>query len=346
MTAGYRMLTTLDRAADASTPEHAEVLQFLQARAAEAERSRMAQALHPPYSRNPRISSEKDPRSVPLLIRTVPVPTPQDPNPAPTYEPAHRPRPFEAFPPGGKRRIPKLELAATHHVFLRLGKPQPRELSRVLTQKIRKAIQRQNIITQWYEETLDDAQEEDSWDLRVASLLDEEILLRPGSEQEVAAISDWRRNPEERLSTQRQWWEMYREAADAVADSAAVMAKPVAPTYHGQIWNDGISYLGAQVARDRVDEIARADAMRRLIAEEKALAAEERIQNQGERRARWEARMLEEHGPCWKAVVTEEKRLRDLRRAEWLAKPVEIRALEKARLRAEREQETPGSNKS
>lgn len=327
------MLTTLDRAKDTSTPEHGSIIEFLQARLAEVERTRRAKALHPPFSRNPHPYSALNQHTEPLLVRTTPAATDSDPDPTPMYETPSRPRPREALPPGGKRRIPKLDLAGSRIMFARLGRPQPPLLSRVLTQKIRKSVRIQAKLNVWYEDTVDDAAEEDRWEVLVANLLDKEILQHP-SEPQAAVPSENSPMSEEELRAARRWWGMYQDAAATVEDDTANQRPP--PTYTHGTWEYGINVLNKTLIAERTDAVARADALRRLVAAETALAAKERQEDHLARRARWEARMLKEHGPGWEDVVAEEKRQRDLRREAWLAKPAAERGAERARLRAER----------
>lgn len=69
----------------------------------------------------------------------------------------------------------------------------------------------------------------------------------------------------------------------------------------------GIKNLSETLTRERSDQVARADAMRLLIIEEKALAAAEKAQRAVDKRARWEARMRELHGESWRDLFPDLK---------------------------------------
>ncbi|KAK8097565.1 uncharacterized protein PG998_013051 [Apiospora kogelbergensis] len=178
--AGYRLLALLSRttttpATDESpspppSPEHAAVEAFLRARLAERDKSKASQALHPPNSRNPpRPAREPRPGTRPLLVKTSPDPTPENPFPKPKYAVAHRPLPLAELGGTGRRQVPRLEMAMDFP-FLRFTKPQPGVLSRVLHTKLKKRVERQATWTRMKDEDVLDAQEEDSWEQEVAKL--------------------------------------------------------------------------------------------------------------------------------------------------------------------------------
>lgn len=205
--AGYRMLALLSRAAatatttttqqapastTSSSPEHAAIESFLRARLAERNATLAAKEVHPPNSRNP-LPPTSAPRegTRPLLVKISPPATPSNPFPVPEYATPHRPLPQselgstgstqgqeeeeeedddERRPPGRwppRRQIPRLEMAGDFP-FLRLTKPQPALLSRVLHQKNKKRVERIAAWTQFKEEDMLDAQEEDAWERTLA----------------------------------------------------------------------------------------------------------------------------------------------------------------------------------
>jgi hypothetical protein len=166
--AGYRMLDTLVQAANPESAEYADVLTFLRKRLAQRNHVLLQKEIHPPNSKNPpKPSSAPNPLTVPLLVKTTPAPTPNNPNPKPIY-------------PGKKRKIPVLDMARDFP-FLRLGRPQPGTLNRVLTQKNKARTRRLDMVRDWNSDESDiigiiDCEEEDNWEDLVVDLLDREIL--------------------------------------------------------------------------------------------------------------------------------------------------------------------------
>ncbi|KAI1848858.1 hypothetical protein JX265_001188 [Neoarthrinium moseri] len=328
LAAGYRMLDTLSRARDPATPEHASVLGFLRARLAKRKHILEMKALKSPKPA-PRPSSAPNASSVPLLVRTTPEPTRENPNPKPSYAAAARPRPRDQLPPGAKRKIPVLDMAADFPI-LRLNKPQPAELSRVLTQRIRRRVGHFTDVEAFTDESLPECEEEDAWEQHVMDLLDAEVLgpsLKAGRVVgDGAALA--------RAADEVEAW---------VGSEGATQ-----PTYAHSLRVHGIRWTMDWLTREREDAVARADAMRKIIADETALAAREREQDRAGRRARWEARMRAEHGDGWAEVVAEEKRARDLRRQQWLAERKAAREAEFERRRqaeAEKRQTTRGGKR-
>ncbi|KAK4118511.1 hypothetical protein N657DRAFT_651211 [Parathielavia appendiculata] len=158
---GYRFLTLLSRAADASTPEHASVLTFLrenQARVVAVKAKREAEAAS-------RISTAPIEGRTPLIKKISAEGEP------PVYAPTGPPRPLSSFR-SGVRKPPTL--AATMGVpFLRLKKPQPRFLERVLRQKSQRRWRRIEKIMEMMWEGLEEAGVEDAWDRMMERLLAE-----------------------------------------------------------------------------------------------------------------------------------------------------------------------------
>ncbi|KAI1826784.1 hypothetical protein F4861DRAFT_536831 [Xylaria intraflava] len=249
LSAAYRMLEVLHGAAsDATSAHHASVTTFLRARLKERKHSHAHYVPPPPKPDAPR------PDTIPLLVNVTPAATAANPNPKPEYATPHRPRPQSELGGSGRRQIPKLDMAGDIP-FLRLTKPQPRLLSRVLRQKVAKRVERCERTQKMYEDELDDAREEDQWEARVQDL----------------------------------------------------MPKPSPPprsqrTYAQDLQRFGIVEMFSLLERERVDLVARAAAMRRLIAQEKALAAFEKVQRHMERRGRWEDRMRGAHGEKWREM--------------------------------------------
>ncbi|KAI1194358.1 hypothetical protein F5X97DRAFT_279268 [Nemania serpens] len=269
--AGYRMLSVLQSAAAAPGSEHhVSVTTFLAARLAERERSVLARSnLGPP----PVDPAAPRPGTLPLLVDVTPPPTPANPSPRPEYATPHRPRPPEALGGTGRRKIPTMDMASDFP-FLRLTKPQPPLLSRVLGQKLVKRAERATRFKDLGDDGLPAAQVEDDWERIVAKQVRREMAPRardPGS----GPGPGWQ-------------------------DVVDVGVGNDESSYGYTVHRHGVMHLSEVLTRERVDQVARADAMRKLIAQETALAAEEKVRRTAERRARWEARMLETHGERWR----------------------------------------------
>ncbi|KAI3324317.1 hypothetical protein HD806DRAFT_65197 [Xylariaceae sp. AK1471] len=260
LSTGYRMLSVLHDAAlsPPSSQHHASIITFLKSRLVERQRS-LANRPPPPSSRKSKSSAPR-PGTLPLLVKVSPPPSPSNPDPKPEYAIPHRPRPASELGGSGRRQIPQLDMAGDMPI-LRLTKPQPRVLNRVITQKLQKRYQRSDEVRRLGNEVLLTANLEDEWERDVARLATEEA-----------------------------------SASDDFHVSNAIDERLYAYTVH----KHGIETLCTILTRERTDQIARADAMRRLIMDEKALAAEEKAQRTAERRARWEAKMLELHGEGWR----------------------------------------------
>ncbi|KAI1121049.1 hypothetical protein F5Y10DRAFT_109863 [Nemania abortiva] len=271
LTAGYRMLSVLqDAATSPSSEHHASITTFLHTRLAERQRSLANRPLPNP---SPKPGSPR-PGTLPLLENITPAPSPRNPDPKPAYATPHRPRPQSALGGTGRRKVPRLDMAGDFP-FLRFTKPPPAQLSRVLGQKIVRRAERQFAVQEMEEEKLPDARLEDQWDV---------IVDRLQAQEESAK--------QKRKQKQKQWdWDVDAAAAAADAEEERSHASTVKKY--------GVATIMTTLFRERVDAVARADAMRRLVIQEKALAEQEKAQRDAGRRAQWEARMREEHGEGW-----------------------------------------------
>ncbi|KAI2636681.1 hypothetical protein GGS21DRAFT_40692 [Xylaria nigripes] len=200
------------------------------------------------------------PGTIPLLVNVTPQPTRANPNPEIEYAIPSRPRPQSELGGSGQRRIPQMDFAGDFP-FLRLGKPQSKLLSRVIRQKLSRRIERGAKLQRFAREDLEDARLEDKWEGQVQVL--------------------------QNLQAQREAMDFEANLTRAESYAHAVHQYGIEPTF-------------AQLENERKDLVARADAMRRLIAQETVLAAEEKVQKHKERRAKWEAKMLELHGEKWR----------------------------------------------
>lgn len=149
---GYRFLTLLTRARDASGPQHSEIVAFL--------RERQSKFPPPPAPGAPDPEDEDKKRraaAVPLLTRV------SAPGEKPVYKSTVRPRPLGELS-GGVRKVPVMDQTSAGHSFLRVGKPESHFLGSFLQ---RKAIARQRRITlmrELQDEYLTQAFDEDRWE--------------------------------------------------------------------------------------------------------------------------------------------------------------------------------------
>ncbi|RYP44630.1 hypothetical protein DL768_008923 [Monosporascus sp. mg162] len=261
---GYRLLALLKNVArDASPPSaqeppsshaHATVLRFLAERQAERRRSLAARETHPPYSRNPpKPSSAPREGTLPLLRRIGPS----------EYETPHRPLPSSALGGTGRRRVPHVDMAGDF-AFLRLTKPQPALLSRILTQKIRRRQRRFDAAKAMGEEGVVDAELEDEWERSVRNL----------SENGGRWEGEWERT-----------------AREMQGRRGGVVPETGETTYREELWRNGVQYVHEQLTREREDQVARARALRHLVIQERELAEKEKAERKAGRRRRWEEKM-------------------------------------------------------
>ncbi|KAK4135039.1 hypothetical protein BT67DRAFT_378428 [Trichocladium antarcticum] len=159
---GYRALTLLSRAADPSTAEHASVLSFLRTNQVRVQGVLARRAAEAAQEQQMSTAPRED--RVRLLTRVSPagaLPV--------VYEPTRPPRPLAEIP-AGVRRPPTL--CDTLGVpFLRLRKPQPRFLERVLRQKAQFRANAVERIGELQDGDLWQARMEDVWERAVARLV-------------------------------------------------------------------------------------------------------------------------------------------------------------------------------
>lgn len=172
---------------------------------------------------------------------------------------------------------------------MRVTKPQPPLLSRVLTQKIRKRVERTESVQASWEEAIPGAELEDEWEKSMASLLEQEDRARADSEGKYGNRNGNRRAVGLTSAEARE--------ASAIRDEYRAQS-----TFRQTVWLYSIQHVQDLLTKEREDQIARADAMRNLIEEETKLAEQEKAQRSLERRKRWEAKMLELHGEGWRKL--------------------------------------------
>ncbi|KAI5918716.1 hypothetical protein F4810DRAFT_690756 [Camillea tinctor] len=284
-----------------------------------------------PPSVNPK-TGEKLPKpgapragTVPLFVNVTPTPTRSTPYPKPVYETPHRPLPLSSLGGSGRRQVPRLDMAGDF-AFARLTKPQPAVLSRILTQKVKKRAERGRAILEMMDEGALEAEEEDAWEMVLANLLSDErwaVLYRtcdavdnsssnsgdPPSKQEE---KDVKGKQDFILQLQRAEYEIRLDESRR-------------NTYRSDLRTYGSRHLMELLNREREDQVARADALRHLIAQESALAKQEKEERKARshevRHSRWLAEQAEKLRLA--EVVTEmgtvmetEKEKRDVVREE------------------------------
>jgi hypothetical protein len=145
----------LSAAQDSSSPEYASIHSFLHERQTRKLNALSLRSLHEPPP--PKPTSAPNPNTIPLLTRV------SGPGEVPRYEPTVRPRPLSALGGSGRRRVPVLE-KANFLPFLRLTKPQPAVVSRVILQKIKRMNKIVLSLQDMMEETQEAAEWEDQWE--------------------------------------------------------------------------------------------------------------------------------------------------------------------------------------
>ncbi|KAI1801321.1 hypothetical protein F4811DRAFT_464723 [Daldinia bambusicola] len=295
--AGYQILALLKSATSSSletpNPDHSSILSFLRDRLEERNRSLAAKATHAPYSRTPRPPSTRPrPDAEPLLVNVTPAPTPENPYPRPVYATPSRPRPAEELGGSGRRRVPHIDLASDTP-FLRLKKPQPAYLSHILRNRIKKRVQRLELVQAFHEWDMPSAELEDEWEKMMGTML----------------LKHARAAQEKRRWNRDRYRDGYNGRGDAalidmeLADAAAIESDHrKRQTFRQTVYAHGIIYTQDLLNREREDQVARADAMRKLIMEEAKLAKQEKEERDANRRKRWEEKMQELHGEMWKQL--------------------------------------------
>lgn len=270
----------LDAATNPTSTHHATITAFLETRLAERQRSLSLRREPAKPTKPRRPPAVPRPGTIPLLVNVTPPPSPADPDPAPVYATPSRPRPQSELGGTGRRKVPRLDMAGDLP-FLRLTKPQPPLLSRVLGQKIKRRAERMRDVMAFTDEALPEAQLEDQWDRAMAGLVREE--------KGAASLSPPRRLWQQNVGPD--WQDRHDVGAGSGRDERS---------HAFALYQHGVVPLFSALSRERTDSVARADAMRRLIHQEKDLAAREKAQRAADKRARWEARMLELHGEGWR----------------------------------------------
>ncbi|KAH6695577.1 hypothetical protein F5X68DRAFT_31015 [Plectosphaerella plurivora] len=234
LTAGYKFLSLFSKAPDPSSPSHIEVTEYLRRRLAR-ENGRITTNLWRRKLKPPPI-----PNPPPLLIKTT------GPDGLDTFERNIPPVPFEKLK-DGKRHIPKLFVTSGHVPFLRMKKPQPYLLSKIIRDAAARTQRQMDIMKDLQTDEMRLAKDEDKWDMMMGDLAKEAgLTIEPNNPQP---------RPQPRAGRGR-----YREGDDN--------------SYAGSTYTN-LKHLYATMRTQRLNNIARAQALVRIIEEEKELAREE-----------------------------------------------------------------------
>jgi hypothetical protein len=166
---GYRFLTLLTKAHDASAPQHNEIVAFL--------RERQSKFPPPSAPSSPKAEDENKRAVVPLLTRV------SAPGEKPVYKSTVRPRPLSELS-GGVRKVPVLEHSSSGHSFLRIGKPESHFLGSFLQRKGEARQRRITLMQQLQDEHLTQARDEDWWEEELVRLARAERAQLEGRDAE------------------------------------------------------------------------------------------------------------------------------------------------------------------
>jgi len=185
------------------------IVRFLRAKNSEADENRARNAqIQASMPAHPKPSPQEE--RIPLITRISP--TEENPNSPPVYASTLRPRPFGSL--SGKRRIPRLAATSSGTPFLRLSKPQPLGLSRMLLWKTRRQRMRIEAAVALNEDALPLAQDEDMWEDLIAERARAEQRTVETNGRYARAVHD---GSEEITRL------LVRERADNIARAAAMM---------------------------------------------------------------------------------------------------------------------------
>ncbi|KAL7954339.1 hypothetical protein V8C34DRAFT_22337 [Trichoderma compactum] len=195
MAAGYKFLNLLTKAQTPNSPEHTQIMQHLQSVRDTAAASRAIP--HPPQYK-PVLPPE------PLLINTAKA------NDPPKYTSNILPRPKDSLT--GPRKVPSVSATADGQPFVRLKKPQPHAMSRMIGRKNRIFESRITNILDIDERVVPEAALEDDWDRMMDELLAEEGSKKGRKQQDLRQSV---REDSSKMETfgwsvqlSRLWWEL------------------------------------------------------------------------------------------------------------------------------------------
>ncbi|KAH0489630.1 hypothetical protein TgHK011_010050 [Trichoderma gracile] len=195
MGAGYKFLDLLTKAQTPNSPEHSQVLNHLQ-----SVRNTAAVSRTKPHPKQ----YKRAPPPEPLLINVA------KENEPPKYTSNILPRPKESL--NGPRKVPSVSATAEGQPFVRLKKPQPHTLSRMIGRKGRIFSNRIELIMDLDERVTSEAALEDEWDRMMDDLLAKEGVQ--GAKRNKQASYSWDAENNAKMETfgwsvqlSRLWWE-------------------------------------------------------------------------------------------------------------------------------------------
>lgn len=228
MAAGYRFLTLFAKARNPGSAEYAQVVDHVRAHIRPATLAKTRPPPGPPRDKEP------------LIFNVAP------PGQAPQYTSSVLPRPKSALGDDGTpRRVPSLCATSYGQPFLRIRKPQPRALSRMVGLKDLFFKNKVLKIVEINEDLIPEALLEDEWDALVVDQIDRE--LGPSA----AALHD--------------------------DDEHGNEATHVWPMLQARLW------VEFQMEKTWQDWVARGTALHQLVEEERALAERESAAPKGTR---------------------------------------------------------------
>lgn len=163
---GYRFLTLLTRAHDASAPQHSEIVAFLRERQSKFPSPPPPDTLGEEEGKK-KAAAERRAATVPLLTLV------SAPGEKPVYKSTVRPRPLSELS-GGVRKVPVLDQATAGHTFLRIGKPESHFLGSFLHRKGDARQRRITLIQELQDEYTIQARDEDRWERELMRLARDE----------------------------------------------------------------------------------------------------------------------------------------------------------------------------
>ncbi|KAI0395226.1 hypothetical protein F5Y17DRAFT_207693 [Xylariaceae sp. FL0594] len=308
--AGYRMLSVLqDAAKTPSSKHHASIVSFL---TEQLQRRKVSQA-HPPPPPPP----PKEPRT-PLLVKLPPDPSSNDPEQAPRFTIPNHPLPASQLGGTGVRHVPRLDIAGGDIPFLRFGKPQPVALSNYIRNKHRKRIKHTGELLYLARVMRREASLEDLWERDVADLARGRApdfwFLRPEAEQRALHQQQARSgsapvyqsgNSDDSIYVRprglaRRYKLSDKEVAKQDALDVGMGSGSDERSYEYTLVNHALHFHYEKLRQHRIEQVARADAMRHFIRQETALAEAEDAFRSPEKYAAWEKKMVGLHGDEWR----------------------------------------------
>jgi len=198
--------------------------------------------------------------------------------------------------------------------FLRITKPQPEALTSYIRSKTNKRLKVTNQLLELSRFGRQEAGLEDQWERDVAELASgrepDFWFLRPAEEQqkrqEGQAVLTDNNNPDAvyvRPKGPRRKYKMSDEELQRQDGLDVGMGRGNDErSYEYTLQNHSMNIHWETLRREREVQVARADAMRRLIKQETALAEAEEAYRYPEKWPAWAKKMVELHGEEWRSL--------------------------------------------